>query len=108
MKEAVATRNAYAAAHSGYIVSLKNTGAALNDYGQGEAIEAPRQGLLVAVPIFSDPLPPAPLPPPLTDFQRPPLPPPLKRTHSEPPIQQQPEVKKPPEDPACACAYAAE
>lgn len=103
MKEAVATRNAFAAAHSGYIVSLKNTGAALNDYGQGEAIETPRPGVAVVAPIFSDPLPPAPPPPPLpplADFQRPPPPSPLKRTHSAPPIQQQPEARKPPEAPA--------
>ncbi|KAK9102626.1 hypothetical protein Sjap_019880 [Stephania japonica] len=37
MKEGVATRNAFAAAHSAYSMSLKNTGAALSDYAQGEA-----------------------------------------------------------------------
>ncbi|XP_019194324.1 PREDICTED: uncharacterized protein LOC109188207 [Ipomoea nil] len=37
MKEAVAARNAFAAAHSSYAVSLKNTGAALHDYAEGEA-----------------------------------------------------------------------
>ncbi|XVF24998.1 hypothetical protein REPUB_Repub13aG0175800 [Reevesia pubescens] len=36
MKEAVAVRNAFAAAHSAYAMSLKNTGAALSDYAQGE------------------------------------------------------------------------
>ncbi|KAL4366535.1 hypothetical protein GQ457_05G024000 [Hibiscus cannabinus] len=36
MKEAVAARNAFAAAHSAYAMSLKNTGAALSDYAQGE------------------------------------------------------------------------
>lgn len=37
MKEAVSERNAFSAAHSAYAVSLKNTGAALTDYGHGEA-----------------------------------------------------------------------
>ncbi|KAG5229071.1 nitrate regulatory gene2 protein [Salix suchowensis] len=36
MKEAVSNRNAFAAAHSSYAMSLKNAGAALNDYAQGE------------------------------------------------------------------------
>lgn len=36
MKEAVSARNAFAAAHSGYAMYLKNTGAALSDFGQGE------------------------------------------------------------------------
>ncbi|KAG1365442.1 hypothetical protein COCNU_12G004420 [Cocos nucifera] len=36
MKEAVSFRNAFAAAHSAYVVSVKNTGAALSDYGRGE------------------------------------------------------------------------
>jgi len=99
MKEAVGTRNAFAAAHSGYIVSLKNTGAALNDYGQGEATEAPRQGVPQVAPLYSDPLPPAPPPPPLPDFHRSTLPSPLKRALSAPPIQQQPEAKKNPRSP---------
>ena len=36
MKEAVVARNAFAAAHSAYAMSLKNTGAALSDYSHGE------------------------------------------------------------------------
>lgn len=36
MKEAVSHRNAFAAAHSAYAMSLKNTGLALSDYAQGE------------------------------------------------------------------------
>ncbi|XP_045801942.1 protein ALTERED PHOSPHATE STARVATION RESPONSE 1-like [Trifolium pratense] len=36
MKEAVSTRNAFAAAHSAYTTSLKNTGAALGDFAHGE------------------------------------------------------------------------
>ncbi|GLT67691.1 hypothetical protein SLA2020_399800 [Shorea laevis] len=35
MKDAVASRNAFAAAHSSYAVALKNTGAALSDFAQG-------------------------------------------------------------------------
>ncbi|KAG0449438.1 hypothetical protein HPP92_027301 [Vanilla planifolia] len=36
MKTALSARNAFAAAHSSYAMALKNTGAALSDYGQGE------------------------------------------------------------------------
>lgn len=36
MKDAVAARNAFAAAHSSYAMSLKNTGAVLSDYAHGE------------------------------------------------------------------------
>ncbi|KAJ8755929.1 hypothetical protein K2173_024474 [Erythroxylum novogranatense] len=36
MKEAVAARNAFAAGHSSYAMSLKYTGAALSDYAQNE------------------------------------------------------------------------
>jgi len=36
IKLAVSTRNAFAAAHSGYAMSLKNAGAALGDFAQGE------------------------------------------------------------------------
>ncbi|KAG0472046.1 hypothetical protein HPP92_016592 [Vanilla planifolia] len=36
MKTALTARNAFAAAHSSYAMALKNTGAALSDYGQGE------------------------------------------------------------------------
>ncbi|GLU22189.1 hypothetical protein SLE2022_382820 [Rubroshorea leprosula] len=38
MKDAVASRNAFAAAHSSYAMYLKNTGAALSDYAQGEVL----------------------------------------------------------------------
>lgn len=38
MKEAVVSRNAFAAAHVSYIMSLKNTGAALSEYGQAEMV----------------------------------------------------------------------
>ncbi|XP_023526709.1 nitrate regulatory gene2 protein-like [Cucurbita pepo subsp. pepo] len=36
MKDAVAARNAFAAAHSACVMSLKNTGASLSDYAHGE------------------------------------------------------------------------
>ncbi|KAK2654870.1 hypothetical protein Ddye_014726 [Dipteronia dyeriana] len=36
MKDAVSARNAFAAAHSAYAMSLKNTGAALSDFAHGE------------------------------------------------------------------------
>lgn len=41
MKDAVAARNAFAAAHSSYAMSLKNTGAVLSDYAHGEGPPAP-------------------------------------------------------------------
>ncbi|KAJ4779420.1 hypothetical protein LUZ62_063677 [Rhynchospora pubera] len=37
MKSAVVSRNAFAAAHSAYAVSLKDTGAALSEFAQGES-----------------------------------------------------------------------
>lgn len=37
MKDAVTARNAFASAHSYYTMSLKNTGAALSDFAQGES-----------------------------------------------------------------------
>ncbi|XP_047322766.1 protein ALTERED PHOSPHATE STARVATION RESPONSE 1 [Impatiens glandulifera] len=36
MKNAVSARNAFASGHAGYAIALKNTGAALSDYAQGE------------------------------------------------------------------------
>ena len=41
MKDAVTARNAFAAAHSSYAMSLKNTGAVLSDYAHGEGPPAP-------------------------------------------------------------------
>ncbi|KAI9110350.1 hypothetical protein K1719_018792 [Acacia pycnantha] len=38
MKDAVAARNAFAAAHSSYATYLKNTGAALSDFSQGDVL----------------------------------------------------------------------
>ncbi|XP_039115130.1 nitrate regulatory gene2 protein-like [Dioscorea cayenensis subsp. rotundata] len=72
MRDAVASRHAFAAAHSVYAISLKNTGAALSDFGHGESIivhppfssSASTSSSSVAVAV---PLPPpieAPPPPP--------------------------------------------
>uniref|UniRef100_A0A516IJH6 DUF632 domain-containing protein n=1 Tax=Turnera subulata TaxID=218843 RepID=A0A516IJH6_9ROSI len=83
MKEAVAARNAFAAGHSGYAMSLKNTGAALGDYGQGEAEESQlhhHHGTPQPPPPppSIDNLPPP--PPPLPNFS----PSPIKRAMSMP------------------------
>ncbi|MCD7453499.1 hypothetical protein HAX54_021197, partial [Datura stramonium] len=51
MKEAVNYRNFFAAAHSAYSIALKNTGAALSDYAQGETPPEPP-------PAVSEPPPP--------------------------------------------------
>ncbi|XP_008799874.2 protein ROLLING AND ERECT LEAF 2-like [Phoenix dactylifera] len=96
MKEAVTARNAFAAAHSAYAVSLKNTGAALSEFGQGEvaaihtstaaagtvghhsAAASTSAAASVQPPV--DTLPPP--PPPLPDFS----PSPLQRSISMPDI----------------------
>ncbi|CAL9206188.1 unnamed protein product [Musa hybrid cultivar] len=93
MKAAVAARNAFAAAHSAYAVALKNTGAALSEFGQGEAhdpgpssstattaaaVPGPSGGVPPAVQPPIDPLPPP--PPPLPEFS----PSPIQRSISMP------------------------
>ncbi|KAK1273665.1 hypothetical protein QJS04_geneDACA012385 [Acorus gramineus] len=98
MREAVAARNAFAAAHSSYTVSLKNTGAALSDYGQGEVIIDPNHPSSISSPAAAaassssaaaaaasihHPQPPLdnlPPPPPLPNFS----PAPLQRSISMP------------------------
>ncbi|KAF2304498.1 hypothetical protein GH714_032788 [Hevea brasiliensis] len=98
MKEAVVTRNAFAAGHSGYAISLKNTGAALSDYAQGE-VQEPHSHLQQSPlePISQRPPPPPPPPPsmesfplppppPLPDFSPSPSPNPIKRALSMPEI----------------------
>ncbi|KAE8675826.1 hypothetical protein F3Y22_tig00111641pilonHSYRG00029 [Hibiscus syriacus] len=90
MKEAVVARNAFAAAHSGYAISLKNTGAALSDYGHGEAEVPLLNPPQIPAPLDSTPQPPPPPPmmdnlpppPPLPNFS--PSPVPIKRTVSMP------------------------
>ncbi|KAA8540422.1 hypothetical protein F0562_024659 [Nyssa sinensis] len=86
MKEAVSARNAFAAAHSGYAMCLKNTGAALSDYAHGE-VQHPQFPSsspgppLPSVPQTSDSLPPP--PPPLPEFTSN-APAPLQRAASMP------------------------
>ncbi|XP_074571096.1 protein ALTERED PHOSPHATE STARVATION RESPONSE 1 [Curcuma longa] len=97
MKAAVAARNAFAAAHSAYAVALKNTGAALSEFGQGEAHDLGAScsaaagvvagglvsGSAVVAPVVQPPidtLPPP--PPPLPEFS--PSPSPLQRSISMP------------------------
>ncbi|KAL5576420.1 hypothetical protein UlMin_018119 [Ulmus minor] len=99
MKEAVSARNAFAAAHSSYAMYLKNTGAALSDYGQGE-VQNPQ-----LAQTQSNPAPPAaaqtpfvenfpPPPPPPSNFAPPP---PLQRASSMPEIKiPKPEPKQKP------------
>ncbi|KAF5461579.1 hypothetical protein F2P56_017660 [Juglans regia] len=90
IKDAVIARNAFAAGHSGYAVALKDTGAALSDYGHGEAEELHQQPV---EPTTSQPPPPPPPPmdnflppPPLPNFSPSPGPGPgpMKRTTSLP------------------------
>ncbi|KAK2661162.1 hypothetical protein Ddye_007695 [Dipteronia dyeriana] len=96
MKDAVVSRNAFAAAHSAFSVSLKNIGAALSDYGHGEAEailvvdDDDHHQSLDATPPPPPPPPPSsssmdnlpPPPPPLPEFS----PSPVKRTVSLPAI----------------------
>lgn len=99
MKESVTSRNAFAAAHSSYAIYLKNTGAALSDYAQGEIVAphpahqplasatAPAAVVVPAPPPFVDNLPPP--PPPLPKFSASPL----QRAASMPEIK--PDLPKP-------------
>ncbi|XP_010251918.1 PREDICTED: uncharacterized protein LOC104593650 [Nelumbo nucifera] len=77
MKDAVTARNAFAAAHSAFTMGLKNTGAALSDYGQGEVQDIHRPSQPTPQPPI-DTLPPP--PPPLPNFS----PSPLQRATSMP------------------------
>ncbi|KAJ4978609.1 hypothetical protein NE237_009389 [Protea cynaroides] len=77
MKDAVSARNAFAAAHSAYSIALKNTGAALNDYGQGEVQDLHRPSQPTPQPPIET-LPPP--PPPLPNFS----PTPLQRANTMP------------------------
>ncbi|KAJ6435019.1 hypothetical protein OIU84_000291 [Salix udensis] len=74
MKEAVTARNAFAAGHSGYAISLKNTGASLSDYGHGEADQESQFEQPSSLDSSSQPQPP---PPPPSMVNLPPPPPPL-------------------------------
>lgn len=90
MKEAVVARNAFAASHSSYAIALKNTGAALSDYGHGESDYSLHHDQQQNQPMDSTPQPP---PPPPIDNLPPPPPPlpnfspsPIKRAISMPAI----------------------
>ncbi|PSR96856.1 DNA double-strand break repair Rad50 ATPase [Actinidia chinensis var. chinensis] len=61
MKDAVVARNAFAAAHAAYAMSLKNAGAALSDYVHGE-VQEPHAAAVVRSNYDSLPPPPPPLP----------------------------------------------
>ncbi|KAJ4836686.1 hypothetical protein Tsubulata_043329 [Turnera subulata] len=97
MKEAVSSRNAFAAAHVAHAMSLKNTGAALSDYASSEFPYAHHPSSALpsssSLPSSSTTLPPAaadeaPLPPPPLTTVLPPPPPlefqPLQRAASMP------------------------
>lgn len=85
MKEAVSVRNAFASAHSGYVVSLKDTGAALSDYAQGEVPPPPPEAVAPTDTTASE-RPPPPPPPPMESSLLPP-PPPLPSFSPMPPLQ---------------------
>lgn len=65
MGRAVMARNKFASAHSATAVSLKNTGAALSDFAQGEVVVAPSVGVAAnTAPSYESFIrPPPPLPP---------------------------------------------
>lgn len=94
MKDAVVARNAFAASHSGYAMAMKNTGAALSDYGHGESrvnhelhqqeLDTQSRPPPPPPPLMEDNLPPP--PPPLPIFP----PSPLKRASTMPEIIMQP------------------
>ncbi|KAL8465845.1 hypothetical protein ACS0TY_035092 [Phlomoides rotata] len=75
MERAVTARNKFAAAHSAHVMSLKNTGAALSDFAQGEVIypssAAPVASLTTSASVGGGATPPRP------PFEFPPPPPPL-------------------------------
>ncbi|XP_073125429.1 protein ALTERED PHOSPHATE STARVATION RESPONSE 1-like [Henckelia pumila] len=101
MKEAVSLRNAFASAHSGFSVSLKDTGAALSDYAQGEVPPPRPEAVVPQEPPPSD-HPPPPPPPPVESSLPPPPPPlpsfspitPLQRSVTMPAVVSQVEKKK--------------
>lgn len=84
MKEAVVARNAFASAHSGYSVSLKDTGAALSDFAGGEVLHPPLETAAPSDPPVVERPPP---PPPPMEPNLPPPPPPLPSFSPMPPLQ---------------------
>ncbi|KAL6285753.1 hypothetical protein ACE6H2_010143 [Prunus campanulata] len=101
MKESVTSRNAFAAAHSSYAIYLKNTGAALSDYAQGEIVAPHPAHILAHQPnLASAAGVSVPAPPPFVD-NLPPPPPPLPK-FSTSPLQRaasMPEIKPDPPKP---------
>lgn len=98
MKESVSNRNAFAAAHFSYAAALKNTGAALSDYAQGE-VQFPdhhHPSSVDAVSSSTTILPPAPPQPPYESLPPPP-PPPLQRAATMPEFSIEPEFKSHPD-----------
>ncbi|XP_024984956.1 nitrate regulatory gene2 protein isoform X2 [Cynara cardunculus var. scolymus] len=87
MKEAVTARNTFASGHSGYAMALKNTGAALSDYAQGEADEVyhPHLGGGGGGGVGGESSEPPPPPPPIMEHHLPPPPPPLPTYSPVPP-----------------------
>ncbi|CAL0325985.1 unnamed protein product [Lupinus luteus] len=84
MKEAVSSRNAFAAAHSSYATYLKSSGAALSDFADGEVQFSQFHTTVLPPPTSSAQQ---------SSFQIPPPPPPLPRF---PPLQRSvtmPEIK---------------
>ncbi|KAL0372124.1 UNVERIFIED_CONTAM: protein ROLLING AND ERECT LEAF 2 [Sesamum calycinum] len=71
--------------HSGYAVSLKDTGAALSDYAQGEVPPPPPEAVAPSDPPVTE-QPPPPPPPPM-ESSLPPPPPPLPTFSPMPPLQ---------------------
>ncbi|KAL6584683.1 hypothetical protein OROMI_003972 [Orobanche minor] len=78
MERAVTARNKFAAAHSAHAMSLKNTGAALSDYAQGEVVYPSAAAAAVDAGASSSAVGGANPPPPLPPYENfPPPPPPL-------------------------------
>ncbi|KAI3775065.1 hypothetical protein L1987_49633 [Smallanthus sonchifolius] len=99
MKESVSARNAFAAAHFSYAATLKNTGAALSDYAQGE-VEFPDHRHPSSVDVVSSSttiLPPPPPQPPYEETLEPPPPPTLQRASTMPELNSRPELNSHPD-----------
>ncbi|KAL8235330.1 hypothetical protein R6Q59_021430 [Mikania micrantha] len=100
MKEAVSARNAFAAAHFSYAAALKNTGAAISDYAQGEVeFSDHRHSSSVDAVSSKTILPPAPPQPPYDpDTLLPPPPPTLQRASTMPELStSEPELNSHPD-----------
>ncbi|KAG6425955.1 hypothetical protein SASPL_110166 [Salvia splendens] len=82
MERAVTARNKFAAAHSAHAMSLKNTGAALSDFAQGEVIYPSTPGAAASASpstVIGSAAPPPP-PPRFENFAPPPPPPEFPNT----------------------------